>query len=146
MRNTHPSARAASVITGRWGTGETPPGFFARENGNRLCFMMIETPGALAEVDAIAALDMVDGLFAGPSDLSMTRGRGPFVASDDDLADLGRVAAAASARGKRFALPAPGARMFEFARRQRAAFVTVSDDLTALRLGFAKGLTVVGGH
>lgn len=126
------------------GYGATPPGFFAEENRIRRCFAMIETPGALAEAEAIAALDTVDGLFAGPSDLSMTRGRGPFAASDDDLADLGRIAAAAAARGKLFALPAPGRKMFEFACRHRAAFVTVSDDLTALRLGLAQGLAVAG--
>lgn len=122
----------------------TPAGFFAEENRRCLCFAMIETPGALADVEAIASLDTVDGLFAGPSDLSMTRGRGPFAASDDDLADLGRIAAAAASRGKLFALPAAGQKMFEFACRHHAAFVTVCDDLTALRLGFARGLAVAG--
>ena len=38
------------------------------------------------------ALDTVDGLFVGPADLSMTRGRGPFKATAKDLADFAKVA------------------------------------------------------
>jgi 4-hydroxy-2-oxoheptanedioate aldolase len=118
------------------------PDFFERENCRTLCWPMIETPGALADAAAIAALDTVDGLFVGPADLSMTRGRGVFRATDKDLADLAKVAAAAKATGKSWALPAPGAKVFAFARRHGASLVTVGDDLTALRVGFTQGLAV----
>jgi 2-dehydro-3-deoxyglucarate aldolase/4-hydroxy-2-oxoheptanedioate aldolase len=121
------------------------PNFFERENGRTLCWPMIETPGALADAAAIAALDTVDGLFVGPADLSMTRGRGAFRATDKDLADLAKVAAAAKATGKSWALPAPGAKVFAFARRHGASLVTVGDDLTALRVGFTQGLAVAKG-
>jgi 2-keto-3-deoxy-L-rhamnonate aldolase RhmA len=122
--------------------GGVMPGFFEAENRRALCFPMIETAGALAEVQAIAALDTVDGLFVGPSDLSMARGRGAFAATSEDLSDIETVAAAAAKAGKLWALPAPGRTVFDFAVRHGAAFVTVCDDLTALGLGFAQGLAV----
>ena len=40
------------------------------------CYAMIETPSALDDAERIAALPTVDGLFIGPSDLSLTRGPG----------------------------------------------------------------------
>jgi 2-dehydro-3-deoxyglucarate aldolase/4-hydroxy-2-oxoheptanedioate aldolase len=124
--------------------GGVTPGFFEAENRRTLCFPMIETAGALAEVSAIAALDTVNGLFVGPSDLSMARGRGAFAAMNEDLTDFETVAAAATKSGKLWALPAPGRTVFDFAVRHGAAFVTVCDDLTALGLGFAQGLAVGG--
>ncbi|MET0481777.1 MAG: aldolase/citrate lyase family protein [Aestuariivirgaceae bacterium] len=119
-------------------------GFFAAENRRTVCHAMIETPGALKDVEAIAALDTVDGLFIGPSDLSMTRGRGSFKFSDGDAADFRAVAAACRAHGKALGLPAPGPKAFGLAADEGASYVTVSDDITALRLGFAKGLEVAG--
>jgi 4-hydroxy-2-oxoheptanedioate aldolase len=119
-------------------------GFFAAENRRTVCHAMIETPGALEDVEAIAALDTVDGLFIGPSDLSMTRGRGSFKFSDGDAADFRAVAAACRAHGKALGLPAPGPKAFGLAADEGASYVTVSDDITALRLGFAKGLEVAG--
>jgi len=121
------------------GYGSEAPGFFAAENRRCLCLPMIETARALAEVEAIAALDTVDGLFVGPSDLSMARGRGAFAVTDEDLADFEAVAAAAEGAGKPWGLPAPGAKVFDFAARRSAALVAVCDDLSALGLGFAQG-------
>jgi 2-dehydro-3-deoxyglucarate aldolase len=123
-----------------------PPDFFQAENRRTICLAMIETPGALADVAAIARVDTVDGLFIGPSDLSMTRGRGAFRATKKDFADFAKIAAAAAESGKIWAIPAPSQAMFDFSRRRRAAFVTVCDDLTALRSGFAHGLAVAGGR
>jgi 2-keto-3-deoxy-L-rhamnonate aldolase RhmA len=120
------------------------PDFFAGENRRAQCWCMIETPGALADVAAIAALPTVDGLFIGPSDLSMTRGRGLYRQSEADRADFAAIAAAASAAGKLWGMPAPGAAMLDFARRHGIALVTVCDDLTALGLGFAQAFNAAG--
>jgi 2-keto-3-deoxy-L-rhamnonate aldolase RhmA len=121
-------------------------GFFAAENKRTLCYPMIETAGAFTDVAAIAALDTVDGLFVGPSDLSMSRGRGSFKFSNADAEDFRTVAAAAKANGKGFGLPAPGAGPFALAAEEGATFVTVCDDITALRLGFEAGLQVAKNY
>jgi len=121
-------------------------GFFSSENKRTQCFAMIETAGAFADVRAIAALDTVDGLFVGPSDLSMSRGRGSFKFSESDADDFRTVAAAAKANGKGFGLPAPGAGAFALAAEEGASFVTVCDDITALRVGFEAGLQVVKNY
>ena len=65
------------------------------------CLVMVETAGALADVDAIAATPGVDGLFVGPLDLALALGT-----TDDALLDdhapagpLGTVVAAARQHG-----------------------------------------------
>lgn len=118
------------------------PEFFAEENRRVLCHPMIETAGALDDAASIAALPTVDGLFIGPSDLSMARGRGLYQGTEADFADARRVAEAARAAGKIWGMPAPGERSFAFAIEHGAGYVTVSDDLTALRLGLTQGLAV----
>lgn len=122
--------------------GDTPADYVARENRRTRCYAMIETMGALGEVAAIAALDTVDGLFIGPSDLSLDRGRGIFRAAPEDVADVRRIAEAARAAGKPWAMPAPGTTMFDLARALGVEFVTVCDDLTALRTGLTRGIDV----
>lgn len=111
-------------------------GYIAAENRDRLCYVMIETPGALASVAQIAGLPFVDGLFIGPSDLSLTRGRGVFQASPADIDDLRMIAAAARQAGKRWAAAAghPGYRKEALALDP--AFIAAADDLSALAAGF----------
>lgn len=110
--------------------------FFAAENRNRACYVMIETAEALAEVEQIAALPTVDGLFLGPADLSATRGRGAFAATDADIADMARIATAATGRGKLWALAGANPTLRAAALPMGPAFVTVGDDLSALAIGF----------
>ena len=75
--------------------------YFADANDRTLCFAMIETAGAVDELEAIAATPGLDGLFIGPWDLSVSLGRpkqGDF-ADADLLAVFDRVQAAARANG-----------------------------------------------
>lgn len=80
--------------------------FFTEQDTSTLCLPMIESAEALDDVEAIAALPTVDGLFVGPSDLALRRGRGRYRRDEDDHADLARIAAAASAAGKPWIMPA----------------------------------------
>ena len=113
------------------------------ENRRTLCYAMIETPGALADVEAIARLDTVDGLFVGPADLSMTRGRGPFKATAKDLADFARVAAVAAACRQE---PGPCRRRAPRSSPSPAGMAPhwspSATTSRALRLGFTQGLAV----
>lgn len=78
----------------------------AGQDRDTRCLPMIEDAGALEDIDEILALDTVDGVFVGPSDLSLRRGRGAYTRDEGDFADLKRVADAARAAGKPWVLPA----------------------------------------
>jgi len=103
-------------------------------NRLHLAIAMIETQAALDAVDDILAVPGVDGIFVGPSDLSIALSRGgrldPFAPEVD--AALDRVAARAAAAGK-------FAGMFCFSGRQAKAMaargfrlLTVATDLLLL--------------
>jgi 2-dehydro-3-deoxyglucarate aldolase/4-hydroxy-2-oxoheptanedioate aldolase len=101
---------------------------------------MIETARALEDVEKISNLASVDGLFIGPNDLSLARGRGEFRADGRDHADISRISAAARAAGKPWAMPVASAGDRAFATGLGAAFMAISDDLTALRDGLEAAL------
>ncbi len=75
------------------------------ENVNRQTFVVvqIETPQAVENAAAIAAVDGVDGLFIGPSDLSLRLRHHPGELDLDTAID--RVAAAAKRHGKAWGVP-----------------------------------------
>nr|WP_237707490.1 aldolase/citrate lyase family protein [Serinicoccus profundi] len=63
-----------------------------------LLLPMVETAGALADVEQIAALPGVDGVFVGPYELSLSLGR-PGVTDEQVVSAIGRVREAAVAAG-----------------------------------------------
>jgi 2-dehydro-3-deoxyglucarate aldolase/4-hydroxy-2-oxoheptanedioate aldolase len=117
-----------------------PDHFVTEENERVKCWVMVETIGAFEAVEQIAGLASVDGLFIGPNDLSLARGRGEFRADGSDHADISRIAAAAHAAGKPWAMPVASLNDRTFATELGVAFVAISDDLTALRDGLEAAL------
>lgn len=81
-----------------WGGSAPDP---ATANDTVTCLVMVETPGALAEVEAIAATPGVDGLFVGPLDLAQGLGTSVDALLDDHRPGnpLGAVVAAAERHG-----------------------------------------------
>jgi len=81
-----------------WGGTAPEP---AVANAAVRCLVMVETVGALADVDAIAATAGVDGLFVGPLDLALALGTTVDALLDDRSAGaaLGRIVAAARRHG-----------------------------------------------
>ncbi len=114
---------------------------FERQNRERPCYAMIETAESLAEVEAIAALDTVDGLFPGPSDLALACGRGAYAFGDADRADLTRIAAAARAAGKPWIMPAWTPAERAFAREEGAEMLVVATQNMVLRAGISSALS-----
>jgi 4-hydroxy-2-oxoheptanedioate aldolase len=112
--------------------GDTPDDFVINENIRTKCFVMIETPGALENVNEIAALPAVDGLFMGPYDLSLTRGRGQYKATQADHSDAKTIALAANSANKLLGLPVSSDDDFAFAMTHRPHVVTIADDLSVL--------------
>jgi 2-dehydro-3-deoxyglucarate aldolase/4-hydroxy-2-oxoheptanedioate aldolase len=111
------------------------------QNERTICYVMIETHGAIQSCNAIAELDCVDGLFIGPSDLSLNRGRGMFACRDDDIADMDLIAKSASAHGKLWAAAAGHPQYRAAALAREPHLLAVADDLSALKSGFESLLT-----
>jgi 4-hydroxy-2-oxoheptanedioate aldolase len=59
--------------------------YFSRANSSVLCIVMVETNAAVAQVDEIASVPGVDGIYIGPADLSVTLGLPPAPDHDDDV-------------------------------------------------------------
>ena len=81
-----------------WGGTAPDP---ATANAAVRCLVMVETVGALADVDAIAATEGVDGLFVGPLDLALALGTtvDALLGDHSDGNPLGRVVEAAQRHG-----------------------------------------------
>lgn len=116
------------------------PDYYERENATTRCYPMVESAAALNEIEAILALPTVDGLFMGPSDLSLDRGRGAYRNTDADKADLRRVAAAAKAAGKPWVMPAWTKAEREYATELGATYLVVADEYGSLLLGLAESI------
>jgi 2-keto-3-deoxy-L-rhamnonate aldolase RhmA len=146
----YPPLGTRGVGTGRafgYGAYEAVESDFYRTANHRTnCHVMIETEGALHDAEAIAALSAVDGLFVGPSDLSLARGRGAFRFTADDENDFRAVARACRQNRKMLGLPAPNSRALALALSEGADYVTISDDLTALRMGLERSLDLFRAH
>jgi 4-hydroxy-2-oxoheptanedioate aldolase len=116
-------------------------------NHGTLAIAMIETRAALDAADEILALPGIDGLFVGPSDLSIALSGGTVldVDSADNVAAISRIASAARAAGKFAGIYAhDGAH----ARTYFAAgysFVTVASDVGYLTAGARALIADCGG-
>ena len=124
--------------------GATPSDFVLGENRRTRCLVMIETPGALRDVEKIAALDTVDGLFMGPYDLSLTRGRGQYQVSSEDRADARKIGSAATKTGKFLGMPVGDEADVAFARSLGAGLISIAEDLTALSGALSQSFESLG--
>lgn len=107
----------------------------AAQDKTTRCYPMIEDAGALEEVEKILALDTVDGVFIGPTDLSLLRGRGAYKRGDADWADLKRVADAAHKAGKHWILPAWSESEKRFALENNATQMALITEHGAISIG-----------
>jgi 4-hydroxy-2-oxoheptanedioate aldolase len=122
-------------------------GYLTGANAFSLSLAMIETRAAFDAIDDILAVDNLDGIFVGPSDLSITLSGGAWVDSghkDVDAAMI-RAAARAKAAGKIaacFALTAERAAAYA---KMGFSFITVSTDLGLLLGAAQQALKVARG-
>ena len=94
-------ARSWGGYTALQASGLEPGEYLRHANRMTMVFAMVETVEALENVEAIAATPGLDGLFVGPSDLSITLSKGAGIdkTGRETLAAMARVAAAAKANG-----------------------------------------------
>jgi 4-hydroxy-2-oxoheptanedioate aldolase len=131
----YPPMGDRSVSGGRtFGYGGVGKNFFAAQNRRVRCYPMVETTGALADVEAILKLKTVDGIFLGPFDLNMASGRGG-VFGREDAADRKRVAQACMATGKDFGMNVYSRDDMRASRDIGLTFAALTDDVTALIAG-----------
>lgn len=116
---------------------------FENENKRTKCYAMIETVASLNDVEKIIELDTVDGLFPGPSDLALARGRGAYEFNDEDRADLRRIAAAARAAGKPWIMPAWTPDERQFALEESAELLVVATQNMSLRMGIMASVNML---
>lgn len=113
------------------------PGYREEVAEHALVIAMIETANALAEVEAIAAVPGLGGLFVGPADLGLALGVGPQTDGGDPtyLAARRRVAAAAHAHGLGVGLHGMEVGAQRAALADGVDWVVVASDLTLLTAG-----------
>jgi 4-hydroxy-2-oxoheptanedioate aldolase len=100
-----------------------------------VCIVQIESPGAVAEADAIAAIDGVDCLFVGPSDL--THALGIFQQTDHRsyVEAVDAVRAAAARHGRATGVLVPGAEEAVRYRDLGFTLIAVGSDTSFLAAG-----------
>ena len=121
--------------------------YLAEANSLTVTLAMIETRTALSNIDAIAGTPGVDGLFLGPSDLSiaLSNGRTLDPLSKDVDNEIDRIITAATKAGK-----IPGAYCHSAERAVALAkrgmrFIAVASDMMFLRAGAAAQLKALKG-
>ena len=111
--------------------------YVAQANDTILRFAMIETAGAVTNLDAILAVPGLDAVYIGPSDLSLALGRKPHFDQEDPevlsvILDIGRRArAAGKIAGIHNGYPPYAKRMIDAGFN----FVTVGTDVILLKDG-----------
>lgn len=132
---------AAVARASRWGARR---GYLDLANDEICLLVQAETRTALANLEAICAVDGVDGVFIGPADLAASMGHRGMPSHPDVQAAIEgairTVAASGKAAGTLTADPAAARRYLELG----AAFVAVGIDLT-LMLGAARKLATEFG-
>ena len=91
--------------------------------------VQIETPEAFENVEQIAAIDGIDGLFVGPGDLGLRIDRGDVDYTLEEAID--RVAQVAASAGKAWGLPAGSVDQIKARRQQGAQLLPYGGDFGA---------------
>lgn len=113
----------------------TVPDYFTSINDNIAVMVQIESQQGVDNLDAIAAVDGIDGIFVGPSDLAAGMGHLGNAGHPDVRAAIRHIFARAKAHGKPSGILAPveadARRYLEWG----ATFVAVGSDLGVFRAG-----------
>ncbi|UYQ77392.1 aldolase/citrate lyase family protein [Glutamicibacter sp. JL.03c] len=107
----------------------------AESDATTMVFAMIETPGGLENVEDIAAVEGLDGLYVGPSDLALAIGAafpGDPAIKDEFEAALKRVSAAAQQAGIAAGIHNANGELANQRLGEGYTFATVASDLTHL--------------
>ena len=123
------------------------PDYFAHANDTILTLGMIETPRGLQNLDEIAAVPGLDGLFIGPSDLSIALGVSPAPDwKNGPLAEaIDRILAAARKHDKMAGIFCVSLEFAEAMRDKGFDYINLSNDAAMLRASGAAWLKKLRG-
>lgn len=128
-------------------SGLSPDRYFAEANDFSTAFAMVETREALAIVDDILAVPGIDGIFIGPSDLSIALSKGGAVdpMSMEVQQALSHVHTRARAAGKLVAVYAHSGERAADMMKQGFDFIAIASDIVLLRAGAQAALLAARG-
>jgi len=115
--------------------GKTLPQFAADSNRDTFVAIQIETPGALEQCEQIAAIDGVDLLFVGPSDLSQVLGVLAQWENEKLWTAIERVAAACKKHKKNWGTIALNPKFAERAYNAGCRMLSFGMDIVMMRRG-----------
>ena len=121
--------------------------YLREANDNVIALAMIETRTALGNLEAIVDTAGIDGLFLGPSDLSIALSDGKSLdpLSKDVERELDRIVAACQRAGKIPGVFCHTAERAAALSKRGMRFLAVTSDLAMLRAGIAAALKVLRG-
>lgn len=108
--------------------------------------VQIETAGAIANIDGIAAIDGVDVLFVGPADLTYSMGIRDQLDHPQFLAAVRDVVAAARKHGKAAGILVQTPALVARCREWGFTFVALGSDSGAVRAGLQQNLAALGAR
>eukprot|EP00668_Euglena_longa_P029059 GGOE01036398.1.p1 GENE.GGOE01036398.1~~GGOE01036398.1.p1 ORF type:complete len:278 (+),score=82.33 GGOE01036398.1:27-836(+) len=120
--------------------------YLQQANGLTKAFAMIETREALAALDAILAVEGLDGVFVGPNDLSIALSHGAFAnpSHADVEAALELILARCRAAGKSVGIYANNGDRANVLLQRGFDFITLGCDYAQMRLGIRSMLDQAG--
>jgi 4-hydroxy-2-oxoheptanedioate aldolase len=110
-----------------------------------LCFVMVESVAAVADVDATLAVDGVDGIYVGPRDLSLALGCALDPHDPVLCKELDRIWAACAAAGKPVGVHASDGATARLYRENGCQLLTVAVDGVAVARAAAGELAAARG-
>lgn len=116
---------------GRAGGAEYP----AAANRETILLPQVETPQALEQVEGMAALDGINGIFLGPGDMALRLGCDPVVSDPRMTAVCRRIDSAVAKCGKTWGCPVTTARDLEVVLKLGAGFVVYGAEIRLIRAG-----------
>jgi len=118
----------AGVRAADWGVSEPLGDYIVRANRETLVVVHVETAAAVDSIHALAAVDGVDVLFIGPSDLSHSLGVAGQLDHPEMRRALDHIAAAVVGSGTALGIMAKSPQMAAEWRNRGATYITTSLD------------------
>ncbi|MFP6740635.1 MAG: aldolase/citrate lyase family protein [Alphaproteobacteria bacterium] len=119
--------------------------YIAGANDATALIIQIEHKDAVADIDAIIAVEGVDAIFVGPADLTASLGHGTNTGNPDTLAAIERVAEACTAKGMAMAIDCASADHMARWHALGYRFFTFSADIDYLDTGARAAVAAAHG-